>query len=310
MRRVIFFSLISVLFINTVLAEENASVNIQTSPKKETMVFGEYLLRPKAEISEETNKPETQQKKEAEKTAPDKTDVLQVQPIQIPMAEPAMAEDKNSFVKPVKLDIPSVDTFDVGNEQEQTTPVPEVKKEKPDSDLINVEDAYKSEREVLQEKETPNPDPDTDEEKFVKTEDIEENEDMINLEVPAEKLFKSSTPQTKKVVPEKIEFEKRPIFNIPSQNHGANTDETSGKVSENFMKGAIPSTKEYRLNQQLAVKDIYSANSEDVKDTKEDVILNLYNNNKVDLDIKGRPLKYEDSGGAHSLVNVGTVFRF
>ena len=310
MRRVIFFSLISVLFINTVLAEENASVNIQTSTEKETMMFGEYLLRPKAEISEETSKPEPQQKKEAEKSSTDKTEVLHVQPIQIPMAEPAMAEDKNSFVKPVKLDIPSVDTFDVGNEQEQATPIPEIKKEKTNSDLVEVEGAYKSEREVLQEKETPNPDPDTDEEKFVKPEDIEENEDMINLEVPDEKLFKSSTPQTKKVVPEKIEFEKRPIFNIPSQNHGANIDETSDKVSENFMKGAIPSTKEYRLNQQLAVKDIYSANPESTKDTKEDVILNLYNNSKVDLDLKGRPLKYEDSGVSHSLVNVGTVFRF
>ena len=320
MRRVIFISLISVLFLNTVLAEGNVSGEEPKPAVKEPMVFGEYLLRPKAELPEEAKPAESKsaeaaENKENESKTSEKEDAGVIKTIQIPMAEPNMSNDKNSVITPVKLDVPAKtdETFDVGNEGEQTLPIPEVKKAEPVQKSDEIEGAYKSEKEILQEKVTPDPDPETEDEKFVKTEEIEEADDtnVIDLDVTDTTLFKNKTEQPQKIVPEKIEFEKKPIFNIPSQNHGANIDNTTDKISSNFMKGAIPSVEDYKLNQQLAVKDIYADKSPvDKKETKEEVILNIYNSDKVDLNLKGRPLKYENGGFSHSLVNVGTVLRF
>ena len=273
------------------------------------------MLRPKAELPEEAKPAEEVVNKESENGASEKEDADIIQTIQIPMAEPNMSNDKTSVVTPVKLDVPAKtdETFDVGNEGEQVLPIPEVKKAESVQKSDEVEGAYKSEKEILQEKVTPDPDPETDDEKFVKTEEIENADDtnVIDLDVTDTNLFKNKTEQPKKVIPEKIEFEKKPIFNIPSQNHGANFDNTTDKISSNFMKGAIPSVEDYKLNQQLAVKDIYADKSPvDKKETKEEVILNIYNSDKVDLNLKGRPLKYENGEFSHSLVNVGTVLRF
>ena len=299
MKRVVFLSLISVLFTNTVFASETKVTPIQVPVNKEVMVFGEYPLRPKAEITEAKANIETSEsnKNEVQKTEQQVSSQAQETQIVIPMAEPNIIKTPESSVQqPQTKQNNEINSYDIDNKESVIK-----------NTNINTENTvYKNEKEQLQEKQTPNPDPSTDEEKFITEDDIEENENIINLDVSNDQLFKPKT-EVRRISPEKIELEKRPIFNIPSQNHGS--ADSNEKISEKQMKGEIPSTKEYKLNKLLGVKDIYSKNI-DKKNTQEEIIKNLHKSDKVDLDLKGRPLEYADSGVSHSLVNIGTVLRF